>query len=93
MNHLRTESEKLESYTEKTLQKFKDKYLVATSRFKAQMAEKDQEIDYLERKVRTPYWYTNGAFVGVGFSCAVCHVLHSSVWCRRCDAGVDLVRC
>lgn len=48
MNNLQTDKEKLESYTKKTLHKFQDKYMVAISHCKAQIAEKNEKIDYLE---------------------------------------------
>ena len=48
MNNLQTDKEKLESYTKKTLHKFQDKYMVAISHCKAQIAEKNDKIDYLE---------------------------------------------
>lgn len=48
VNNLQTDKEKLESYTKKTLHKFQDKYMVAISHCKAQIAEKNEKIDYLE---------------------------------------------
>ncbi|CAM9103844.1 unnamed protein product, partial [Laminaria digitata] len=51
VNNLQTDKEKLESYTKKTLHKFQDKYMVAISHCKAQIAEKNEKIDYLESKV------------------------------------------
>ena len=51
MNNLQTDKEKLESYTKKTLHKFQDKYMVAISHCKAQIAEKNEKIDYLEVRV------------------------------------------
>ncbi|CBJ27758.1 conserved unknown protein [Ectocarpus siliculosus] len=51
VNNLQTDKEKLESYTKKTLHKFQDKYMVAISHCKAQIAEKNEKIDYLESKI------------------------------------------
>ena len=48
MNNLQTDKEKLESYTKETLHTFQDKYMVAISHCKAQLAEKNEKIDYLE---------------------------------------------
>lgn len=48
VNNLQTDKEKLESYTKKTLHKFQDKYMVAISHCKTQIAEKNEKIDYLE---------------------------------------------
>eukprot|EP00752_Nemacystus_decipiens_P004800 g4368.t1 len=51
VNNLQTDKEKLESYTKKTLHKFQDKYMVAISHCKTQIAEKNEKIDYLESKI------------------------------------------
>ncbi|CAB1120607.1 unnamed protein product [Ectocarpus sp. CCAP 1310/34] len=51
VNNLQTDKEKLESYTKKTLHKFQDKYMVAISHCKAQIAQKNEKIDYLESKI------------------------------------------
>ncbi len=72
VNNLQTDKEKLESYTKKTLHKFQDKYMVAISHCKTQIAEKNEKIDYLEVSVRLSSCFFRGAS---GTVCrAVCYV-------------------
>lgn len=91
VNNLQTNMEKLESYTKKALHKFQNKYLVAISHFKAEIAEKKEKIYYLEVRTYVARFSAGRSkhdrFYAVACGCQDDHVVDpAGSVCRRSKA-------